>query len=92
MRLGLGPLLRVLFLENVKLGVVDDIFRGCGQDERDEYADDPEHKNRADINIAKHRNGATGRFTLRFFGEYMRFENPTVGASEAIYADSETLS
>ena len=56
------------------------------------YADDPEHKNRADINIAKHRNGATGRFTLRFFGEYMRFENPTVGVSEAIYADSETLS
>jgi len=56
------------------------------------YADDPEHKNRADVNVAKHRNGATGRFTLRFFGEYMRFENPTVGVSEAIYADSETLS
>ena len=36
--------------------------------------------------------GATGRFTLRFFGEYMRFENPTVGVSEAVYADSETLS
>ncbi len=56
------------------------------------YADNPDYKNRAELIIAKHRNGATGRIHLQFFGEYMRFENPTVGVSEAIYADSETLS
>ena len=56
------------------------------------YADNPDYQNRAEILVAKHRNGATGRVPLRFFAEYMRFENPTAGVSEAIMADTEMLS
>jgi replicative DNA helicase len=30
---------------------------------------------KADLQIAKHRNGSTGRIKLAFVGEYARFEN-----------------
>lgn len=43
---------------------------------RDEYyRADSENKGIADIEIAKQRNGATGRFELRFIKEMTRFEN-----------------
>ena len=29
----------------------------------------------ADIDLAKHRNGETGHFTLTFQGQYTRFQN-----------------
>lgn len=43
---------------------------------RDEvYNPDTEAKGLAEIIIGKHRNGATGKVTLRFFGPHTRFEN-----------------
>ena len=43
---------------------------------RDEYyRAESENKGIADIEIAKQRNGATGRFELRFIKEMTRFEN-----------------
>jgi replicative DNA helicase len=41
------------------------------------YPDDPDHddENLSIVDIAKHRNGATGEVRLNFFGEYTRFEN-----------------
>ncbi len=43
---------------------------------RDEiYNPDTEAKGLAEIIIGKHRNGSTGKVTLRFFGPYTRFEN-----------------
>ena len=47
---------------------------------RDEvYHDDtytnPEEVGKADLRIAKHRNGATGNIKLAFVGQYSRFED-----------------
>ncbi len=44
---------------------------------REEYykKDDPELKNKAEVIIAKHRKGATGKVNLIFRGEYTRFDN-----------------
>ena len=43
---------------------------------RDEiYNPDTEAKGLAEIIIGKHRNGSTGKITLRFFGPHTRFEN-----------------
>jgi replicative DNA helicase len=36
---------------------------------------DEEHKGIAEVNIAKNRNGETGRVTLTWIGQYCRFEN-----------------
>jgi replicative DNA helicase len=43
---------------------------------RDEYYNkDSAEKGLAEIIISKHRNGSTGSFKLKFFGEYTRFDN-----------------
>ena len=41
------------------------------------YPDDPDHDDEhlSIVDVAKHRNGATGEVRLNFFGEYTRFEN-----------------
>ena len=38
----------------------------------------------ADINIAKHRSGNTGKVRLRFVGKYARFENPEFVTNEQL--------
>jgi replicative DNA helicase len=42
---------------------------------RDEYykREESEAKNKAEISIAKHRNGSTGKFELMWKGEYTKF-------------------
>ncbi len=44
---------------------------------RDEYykGTSPENKNKAEVQIAKHRNGPTGKVELLFFPQFMRFES-----------------
>ena len=43
---------------------------------RDEYYNkDSQDKGLAEVIISKHRNGSTGMFKLKFFGEYTRFDN-----------------
>ena len=39
-------------------------------------ADGSDLRGRAEIIIAKHRNGAVGDVRLRFIGQYTRFQNP----------------
>ena len=45
------------------------------QQYHDDSYSNPEEIGKADIQIAKHRNGSTGRLKLAFIGEYARFEN-----------------
>lgn len=60
---------------------------------RPEYYDGedtaPEDRGKAEIIIAKHRNGPTGELRLQFFPSIMRFENPAPTMAEAIYAESD---
>lgn len=44
-------------------------------------------KGMADIIVAKHRNGSTGRFKLRFRGELTKFVNPELNADMQARAD-----
>ncbi len=48
------------------------------------YPDDPESSDEtlAIIDIAKHRNGATGDIRLNFFGEFTRFDNREQGPND----------
>jgi replicative DNA helicase len=45
------------------------------QQYHDDSYSNPEEIGKADLQIAKHRNGSTGRIKLAFVGEYARFEN-----------------
>ncbi|MDC0965553.1 replicative DNA helicase [Candidatus Thioglobus sp.] len=45
------------------------------QQYHDDSYSNPEEIGKADLQIAKHRNGSTGRLKLAFIGEYARFEN-----------------
>ena len=49
----------------------------------------PEDRGKAEVIVAKHRNGPTGELKLQFFPSIMRFENPAPTMAEAIYAESE---
>ena len=40
-----------------------------------EYNEDSEHGNKAEIDVAKQRNGPTGVINLTFLKEFTRFEN-----------------
>ena len=52
--------------------------------ERDECPE--EERGKADVIIAKHRNGPTGEIKLQFFPSIMRFENPALSAAEPIFS------
>ncbi|AYQ56445.1 Replicative DNA helicase [Bathymodiolus thermophilus thioautotrophic gill symbiont] len=54
-----------------------DIIAFVYRDEQyhDESYSDPEEVGKADLKIAKHRNGETGNIKLSWIGEYTRFEN-----------------
>ncbi|CAC9613294.1 Replicative DNA helicase (DnaB) (EC 3.6.4.12) [uncultured Gammaproteobacteria bacterium] len=54
-----------------------DIIAFVYRDEQyhDESYSDPEEIGKADLKIAKHRNGETGTIKLSWIGEYTRFEN-----------------
>ena len=49
----------------------------------------PEDRGKAEVILAKHRNGPTGEIKLQFFPSIMRFENPAPTVAEAIYAEVE---
>ena len=51
---------------------------------RDEVA--PEDKGKAEVIVAKHRNGPTGDVRLQFFPSILRFENPAPSTAEPIYS------
>jgi replicative DNA helicase len=48
------------------------------------YAPTEENRGKAEVLIAKQRNGPTGTVKLHFFGSQMRFENPAPSMVEAI--------
>ena len=48
------------------------------------YNQTEENKGKAEVIVAKQRNGPTGRVGLRFFGNTLRFENPAPSVAEAI--------
>ncbi len=57
---------------------------------RDEvYNKESKDKGKAEIIIAKQRNGPVGDFFLAFLGEYMRFENLTLTPEEEVFEETE---
>jgi len=52
------------------------LYREC------EHNPTPENRNKAEVIIAKQRNGPTGSVTLHFFGHVLRFETPEYGADD----------
>jgi replicative DNA helicase len=52
--------------------------------ERDECPE--EERGKAEVIIAKHRNGPTGEVKLLFFPSIMRFRNPSLSAAEPIFS------
>lgn len=57
--------------------------------ERDECPE--EDRGKAEVIIAKHRNGPTGEVKLLFFPSIMRFRNPTLSAAEPIFSGGMDL-
>jgi len=57
--------------------------------ERDECPE--EERGKADVIIAKHRNGPTGEVKLQFFPSIMRFENPALSAAAPIFSGGVDL-
>jgi replicative DNA helicase len=53
--------------------------------------EDPSLQNKADLIIAKHRNGSVGNVELAFFMEYTKFENPTNNLMEQAPAEETTV-
>ncbi len=51
---------------------------------REDYYDSEKNKNEVDVNIAKQRNGPTGKFKLTFLREILRFEDYS-GISDASF-------
>jgi replicative DNA helicase len=47
-----------------------------------QYKPTEENRHEAEVVIAKQRNGPTGIVPLRFFGNILRFENPTLGGDD----------
>ncbi|MHC4816715.1 MAG: replicative DNA helicase [Planctomycetota bacterium] len=47
-----------------------------------EHNPTPDNRNKAEVIIAKQRNGPTGSLTLLFFGHILRFETPDPGADD----------
>jgi replicative DNA helicase len=45
-----------------------------------------EERGKAEVIIAKHRNGPTGELKLQFFPSIMRFENPALSAAQPIFS------
>jgi len=49
------------------------------------YNQTEENRGKAEVIVAKQRNGPTGKVDLRFFGSIMRFESPAPSIAEPIY-------
>lgn len=64
--------------------VVAFIHRESYYNRDEEGAEDAESKNRAEIIIAKQRNGPTGSVQLMYMSEFTRFENPYKGDDAAV--------
>jgi replicative DNA helicase len=59
---------------------------------REEYYNPTdENKGRAEVIIAKQRNGPVGSLNLTFIGEYMRFENMSEKPEEFVDVDMERV-
>ncbi|MFH2037632.1 MAG: replicative DNA helicase [Candidatus Zixiibacteriota bacterium] len=55
--------------------------------------DDPkflEAEGKAELNVAKQRNGPTGKIKLTFVKDYIRFENPEFGRQAPVMSDDES--
>jgi len=48
-----------------------------------QYKATEENRHKAELIVAKQRNGPTGPLQLHFFGEILRFENPAYGSDDA---------
>jgi replicative DNA helicase len=52
------------------------------------YSDDPKYENRAEVILAKQRNGPVGTIHLQFLDKFARFEDPPEGFMDG-YDDGE---